>query len=243
MADYGKDLAYVHDAGFLDLAEQATPLVADLLAERGLRSGRVVELGSGSGATAAALGRAGFEVIGIDSSRAMVEIARGRAPDARFRVGSWLDAPLPACDAVLAIGEVFNYLGDVRGTKAELRSLFRRVATALDPGGLFVFDLAGPGRVRSGASEAFRTGPDWAILYRAVEADSGRTMERRMTTFRRITQGATYRRAEEVHRLRLWPASEIAALLREAGFTVRIRRAYDPAAPVPGHRVFVARLG
>ena len=29
MADYGKDLAYIHDAGFLQLAEQAGPLVVE----------------------------------------------------------------------------------------------------------------------------------------------------------------------------------------------------------------------
>ncbi len=241
MADYGKDLAYVHDAGFLDLAEQATPLIAGLLAERGVRSGRVVELGCGSGATAAALSAEGFEVQGIDTSRAMIGIARARAPEARFRVGSWTDAALPECEAVIAVGEVFNYLGSARGTKAELRALFKRVAAGLRPGGLFVFDAAGPGRVPRGSGEAFRIGPDWAILYRADEAASGRTMERRMTTFRRITQGATYRRHEEVHRLRLWPATEVAALLREAGFRAQVRRAYDPDRPVPGLRVFVAR--
>jgi nucleoside-diphosphate-sugar epimerase len=52
---------------------------------------------------------AGHDVLGIDSSRAFIELARERAPRASFRVGSFADANLPEdCDAVLAIGEVLG---------------------------------------------------------------------------------------------------------------------------------------
>lgn len=239
MADYGKDLAYIHDAGFLQLAEEAGPLVVSLLADRGLERGHIVELGSGSGATAQALTEAGHRVLGIDASRAMVELARARAPAASFRVGSWADAKLPQCDAVIAIGEVLGYVGSARGTKNELVDLFGRVRTALRPGGLFVFDLATPGRVPGGEQSAFRVGDDWAILYTATE--SGGRLQRRITAFRRIGGGATYRRTEEIHRLRLWPVREIDQLLRDAHFRVQVRRGYGKGAFAPGHRVFIAR--
>jgi SAM-dependent methyltransferase len=239
MADYGKDLAYIHDQGFLGLAEQATPVVVKLLAERGVDGGRVVELGSGSGATAQALTDAGHDVLGIDASRAMVELARTRAPGAQFRVGSWADTPIPECDAVIAIGEVLGYVGSARGTKNELVDLFGRVRTALRPGGLFVFDLATPGRVLGGEQSTFRVGDDWAILYTATE--SGGRLQRRITAFRRIGGGATYRRTEEIHRLRLWPVREIDQMLRDAHFRVQVRRGYGKGAFAPGHRVFIAR--
>ena len=239
MADYGTDLAYVHDAGFLDLARRATPFVAELLEKR--IPARVVEIGCGSGETAAALTEAGHEVLGIDASRAMIAMARSRAPDARFRVGSWVDEQIPECDAVIAIGEVLGYVGAAQGTKAELRDLFGRVRSALSPGGAFVFDLATPGRVPTGETSAFRTGDDWAILYAAREDTKGRKLERRMTTFRKIAGGATYRRSEEIHRLRLWRTAEIETMLRDARFKVQSRRGYGGGAFAPGHRVFVAR--
>jgi SAM-dependent methyltransferase len=241
VADYGTDLAHIHDAGFLDLAEEATPFVVRLLAERGIEEGEVVELGCGSGATAAALAEAGHDVLGIDFSRAMLALARSRAPRARFRLGSWVDTPIPECDAVLAIGEVLGYVGSAQGTKAELRGLFGRVRAALRPGGLFIFDLATPGRVPTGEDSAFRAGDDWAILYTASEDAKGRKLQRRITTFRRISGGATYRRSEEIHRLRLWGVEEIEAMLRDARFKVQVRRAYGPRQFAPGHRVFVAR--
>ena len=107
---------------------------------------------------------------------------------------------------MIAIGEVLGYVGSAKGTKAELRDLFGRVRSSLRPGGLFVFDLATPGRVPAGEDSAFRVGEDWAILYTAQEDSKGRKLQRRITTFRTISGGATYRRSEEVHRLRLWPA-------------------------------------
>ena len=236
MADYGADLAYVHDAGFLELAREATPFVLDLLGDE---RARVVELGCGSGETAVELSGAGHEVVGIDASRAMVELARSKAPDARFRVGSWTDQQIPECDAVLALGEVLGYVGSASGTKAELRDLFGRIRTSLPKGGLFVFDLAIPGRVPTGESAAYRVGDDWAILFTATE--DGNRLQRRMTIFRKIAGGATYRRTEEVHRLRLWRTGEVEQMLRDAHFKVQTRRGYQGRALVPGHRVFVAR--
>ena len=192
MADYGADLAYIHDAGFLNLAEQATPIVVEMLRERGIEGAHIVELGCGSGATAAALAAAGHSVLGIDASQAMIQLARVRAPGAHFRLGSWTEFEVPRCDAVLAIGEVLGYTGTAKGTKAELRSLFGRIATALRPGGLFIFDLATPGRVPGGEDSNFRVGEDWAILHTASEDARGGRMVRRITTFRRIGGGATY---------------------------------------------------
>jgi len=241
MADYGADVAYIHDAGFLDLADQATPFVIEMLAECGIDAGRVIELGCGSGATAASLSEAGHDVLGIDASRAMVALARGRAPEARFRVGSWVDEPIEECDAVLAIGEVLGYVGSAQGTKAELRDLFGRVRSALRPGGLFVFDLATPGRVPTGEDSAYRLGEDWAILFTAQEDARSRKLQRRITTFRKIAGGATYRRTEEVHRLRLWRTQDIEEMLRDARFKVKSRRGYGGRSFAPGHRVFIAR--
>ena len=85
MVAYDTDLAFVHDAGFLGLAESGAELALELLAE--CPDGPVLELGCGSGATAAQLLGAGREVSGWDISAGMIEIARRRAaavPENRF---------------------------------------------------------------------------------------------------------------------------------------------------------------
>ena len=64
---YRDDLAYIHDAGFGGFATQAAPFVLKLLEDGDIRRGQVVELGCGSGIVAAALTRAGYNVLGFDS--------------------------------------------------------------------------------------------------------------------------------------------------------------------------------
>jgi len=233
MKAYQSDLAYIHDAGFGDFARKAAPGLLAILRRAGIHSGLVVDLGCGSGIWAAELTRAGYDVLGIDISRPMIKLARKQAPAARFVNGSFLSAKLPPCDAVSAIGECFNYTFDRRNSRRERARFFRRVHEALRPGGVFIFDIAEPGRT---LRRAHAQGKDWAILF-AAEA-SRDLLIRRMTAFRRV--GKLYRRSEETHRLRLYRSSDIAAELRSAGFAVRVLRAYGRMPLPSGNAAFVA---
>jgi len=233
MKAYQSDLAYIHDAGFGDFARRAAPGLLAILRRGGIGSGLVVDLGCGSGIWAAELTRAGYDVLGIDISRPMIKLARKQVPAARFVNGSFLRAKLPPCDAVTAIGECFNYTFDRRNSRRELASFFQRVYGALRPGGVFIFDVAEPGRA---LRRAHAQGKDWAILF-AAEA-SRELLIRRMTAFRQV--GKLYRRSEETHRLRLYRRSDIAAELRSAGFAVRGLRAYGRMPLPSGNAAFVA---
>ena len=233
MPGYQRDLAYIHDAGFGDFARKAAPGLLAILRRAGIHGGLIVDLGCGSGIWAAELVRSGYDVLGIDISRPMIELARKRAPAAQFINASFLSAKLPPCDAVTAIGECFNYTFDRRNSRRALARFFRRVYETLAPGGVFIFDIAEPGR---SLRRAYAQGKDWAILF---EAEAGRDLlVRRMTTFRRV--GKLYRRSQETHRLRLYRSSDIAAELRGAGFAVRVLRAYGRMPLPPGNAAFVA---
>jgi SAM-dependent methyltransferase len=231
---YGEDLAHIHASGFTALAETAGPAVVELLRGAGIERSLVVDLGCGNGITSRALTGAGYEVLGIDTSRPFLARARREAPGARFKHGSFLDEPLPECVAVLAVGEVLAY------TTRSLDPLFRRVHRALRPGGLFVLDLPGPGRVPGGGpARSWAEGADWAVLIATEEDPRRRLLTRRMTTFRRTGRG--WRRGRETHVQRVHPPTEIATRLRRAGFRVRLRRGYGGQRFAPGHYVVVAR--
>lgn len=238
MKGYSEDLAYIHDAGFGGFAAQAAPALAEILRRSGITHGLVVDLGCGSGILARELTRAGYEVLGIDQSASMIELARDKAPTARFQLASLLRAKLPPCDAVTSIGECLNYTFDPRNSKRELARLFRRVYDALRPGGLFIFDVAGPGRAPAPRKDC-RAGPDWAILSQSEEDRRHAVLTRRITTFRKV--GNSYRRGQETHRLRLYKSSEVARELRRVGFTVRILRGYGQLRFPGGLAGFVAR--
>ena len=71
---------------------------------------RVLDLACGTGNAASLAAAAGARVTGLDSAPRLVEVARGRVPDAEFVVGDALDLPFEdgAFDAVLSIfGVIF----------------------------------------------------------------------------------------------------------------------------------------
>lgn len=240
---YRRDLARIHDAGFGMFAEAAADMLLAALG-RGMPSLRtpapVVDLGCGGGILAERIAASGRGVMGLDVSLAMLEIARRRAPDGRFILGSWLDARLPRCAAVAAVGEIVNYLFDERNDWPALKGLIGRAYRALEPGGVFLFDSSGPGRAPAGEPAKFhRQGEGWAILSEAQEDERGRILTRRIASFTR--QGRLYRRDDETHRLRLYPADEIAEELRRVGFAVRVMRGYGKQELPEGMRAFWAR--
>src|SRR5918998_4468489 len=207
---YGEDLAYIHDVGHADFALGSAPGIREVLEHHGIGGGLIVDLGCGTGLLARELVDAGYDVLGIDISGAMIEIARQRTPEADFLVGSLFEVGIPRCGAVTAISEVLNYLFDPANENLGLGRVFRRVYDALAPGGVFVFDVLGPGQVPPGTRvKSFGVGEDWAVLSEREE-DAGRgTMERRIVSFRRV--GEHYRRTDEVHRVRLYDPEDLVA--------------------------------
>ncbi len=239
MNPYGTDLAHIHDVGFGEFARQAAPFLLDLLARSGIGAGLVVDLGCGSGIWARALVDAGYDVLGIDISPAMIRLARTRVPEAGFEVGSFTAFDPGACRAVTALGEPLAYLFDGANTRRSLLALCRRVYRALDRGGLFVFDLREPSTAARESYELTRRGDDWSVHCRAEE-DTGRRLLTRNLDIRRRVRGVE-RRSREVHRLRLYRGTEIADELRRVGFRVRLRRSLGSLRLGPAHVALIAR--
>jgi SAM-dependent methyltransferase len=237
---YGTDLAYIHDTGYGDFARAAAPWLLQTLRRQAPAGGRVIDLGCGSGLWARELAAAGYDILGIDISAAMIALARRRVPEGRFRVQSYLTAALPACVAVTALGECLSFLFDDANGAEALAGLFRRVHGALGPGGVLIFDVVGPGRVPGGGPRMHcREGKDWAVLVIAEEDRDRMLVTRRITSFRRV--GKLYRRSHEEHRLRLFTRPELTGKLRGAGFRVRLLRGYGPMRFPPGLIGFLAR--
>jgi SAM-dependent methyltransferase len=233
---YGADLAYIHDVGFSQFARRAAPGLLRWLRQAGKRSGLVVDLGCGSGIWAKELADAGYDVLGIDQSAAMVTLARQRVPGGRFRGESFVTAELPPCVAVTAIGECFSYLFDRRNSERQLTRVFGRIYRALEPGGLLIFDAIV--EAAREAQRSFRAGTDWAVLVVSETDQRRRLLTRRVTSFRKV--GRLYQRTEETHVLRLYDRSQLVGQLRAAGFRVRTLAAYGRLPMLPGRVAFLA---
>lgn len=237
---YRDDLAYIHDAGFGHFAENAARMLIETLRRSGIHGGTVVDLGCGSGILARLLHDAGYQVVGIDLSGPLIEIARNRVPEAVFRIDSFATAEIPPCVAVTAIGEVFNYTFDAANCAALRASVLGRIHAALAPGGWLVFDLAGPARAPVQSPQRnFIEGPDWAVLVEVESGPAHRLLTRRIASFRQV--GELYRRDAETHQLQLVDPADTVALLQETGFRVDILAGYGPFTLPQGLAGFLAQ--
>jgi SAM-dependent methyltransferase len=237
---YGEDLAYIHDVGHRDYALKSAPGILNILAQNNIPAGLIVDLGCGSGLSALAFTQAGYRVLGVDLSEALIASARARVPEAEFRVESLFTTQIPPCSAVTSIGECLNYLFDADNNPSVLVQLFQRIYQALSPGGVFVFDVAEPGQITSGDTmKGFTEGTDWIVLVEKQEDRKSSTLMRRIVTFRKIEN--YYRRSDEVHHLRLYAAADIAEMLSAAGFKVETMQRYGEYNLPKAHTAFVAR--
>lgn len=235
---YREDLAYIHDVGFSHYVRQAMPGILAILAQAGMTAGLVIDLGCGSGLSTQALVQAGYQAIGVDLSAAMIAIARSRVPQAEFHVASLFRVEIPTCQAVLAIGECFNYLFDP--DLPTLIPLFQRIYQALTPGGCLIFDLVEPEATDSiTIAKNFTEGEDWLVLVEKQEDPKQQILTRRIITFRQI--GEQYRRDDETHRQRLYTTPAIASMLQQVGFEVEVGRCYGQFTLPKAHATFIAR--
>jgi SAM-dependent methyltransferase len=232
---YSTDLAHIHDAGFGDFSNGVAPEIERILSKSGIRAGRVVEFGCGSGTLARHLHDRGHDVSGFDVSPAMIRLARKKAPRVTFTVASLDTARLPACDALVGVGEVVTY---VPGGLASLRRFFAKANRALRPGGVLIFDFMESARRRTYDSKTIE-GPGWTIAVRATFDARRGVLARAMTMTRRTSRGQ--RRSRETHRVRVYERRAIRELLERSGFAVSMSRSYGRYRLLPGDVAVIAR--
>lgn len=240
---YGADLAAVHHAYFGEVARAAAGELLARLAAAGIASGRVVDLAAGSGILSRRMVDAGFEAFGVDQSAAMLRLARAVVPEATLVRDSLWSASLPGGPgglvAVAAVGEAFSYAAEPAAGPSGLRGRLASIHRSLAPGGLVLFDVAGPGRSGpAGVRErCFRCGGGLLRLEEREDRAAG-TLVREITTFTPF--GRLYRRTDETHRLTLYDPERVEALLADAGFAWQRLSRYGETEFHPGWHGFAA---
>lgn len=132
-------LARVYDAIMQDVPYD--DWVAFALREataRGFCGGRILDIGCGTGNATAPLVERGYDVVGLDASRDMLEVARAKLPGVPFLLGDVRNAALPGPIA-LAVS-VFDSLNNLLDD-GDLERAAAHVRAALVPGGVLAFDV------------------------------------------------------------------------------------------------------
>jgi SAM-dependent methyltransferase len=141
---------YDEIAAFYDPWSRSVTEDVGFYVEEALASGgAVVELAVGTGRIAVPIARAGVDVIGVDSSPAMLAVARAAAEEAGvadrvdLRLGDLREPPVP--ERVPLVVCPFRSLLHMETEEEKLRAL-RAARRLLEADGRFVFDVFAPSR-------------------------------------------------------------------------------------------------
>ncbi len=154
-ATYGDRIAAVYDQWYTaDFGFDPSPAVELLATLAG--TGRVLELGIGTGRVALPLAARGVEVLGIDASEAMVATMRSKPGGDRIDVtiGNFADVDVEGCFSLVYVP--FTTLFGLPSQEEQIRCL-TNVASHLEAGGHFVMDAFVPDPRRWDNGSATRT--------------------------------------------------------------------------------------
>jgi trans-aconitate methyltransferase len=175
----------------------------------------IVDAGCGTGRHSAFLAERGFDVVGIDSSAAMIEVARARTDAVQFVVAdlfSW--RPPSPVDGVLCHG-VLNDLTNDEDRQRGLDSLF----AMLRPGGLLVFSVREIEKTRARyGRQPVVTRSEGGVFFRSEARFVGDVVVVDETL------SSADARADYRFEMKPWSLSEVDARAAAAGFTRVDRR-------------------
>jgi SAM-dependent methyltransferase len=199
--------------------------VAFYLEEARRSGGPVVELGVGTGRIAIPIAADGIRVIGVDTSRGMLDVCARRAAlagvDVDLRVGDLREPPVQK--RVPLVICPFRSLLHMQ-TDDDRRRVLHSVRDLLVPGGRFVFDVFAPG-----AKDIETTHERWlerepGIYERAVWDENERT----------LTLTVRGEETETTIALAWVGPEEWGALLSEAGFEIEACHGWFDRTPYAG---------
>lgn len=206
--------------------EEWCSYVTGLLKEYQVMDGLVLDLGCGTGSLTELMARSGYDMIGIDNSGEMLQIAMNK------RNASGLDILYLLQDmrgfelygtvkAVISICDSINYIMEYQ----ELVEVFRLVNNYLDPKGVFIFDLNTEYKYREMlADNTFAEDrEESSFIWNNFYDEEDRVNEYDLTLF--VKEGELYRKFEETHYQRAYGLDQVRQAISEAG--MEFVAAYD----------------
>lgn len=182
----------------------------------------IVDLGCGTGQITTRLAQDGYQMTGVDYSSEMLSVAEQHASNENLPI-QWIHQDLRMLDGVnnldLAVSycDVMNYITD----EDELLAVFKRVADALKPGGLFIFDIHSIYHVEHNfVNRIFAdVTDDLSYIWFCSEGDEQGEMYHDLTFF--VENQGTYHRFDEFHHQRTFLIDFYSQLLAAAGFEMK----------------------
>lgn len=218
--------AYTSFAQVYDLFMDEVPYdewcarIADTLKEYGIEDGLVLDLGCGTGSMTERMAARGYDMIGVDASEEMLELADARKRESgqdilyllqdmrEFELYGTVRAVISACDSL-------NYILE----EEELLQVFRLAHNYLDPDGAFLFDMNTVYKYEKilGETTIAENREESSFIWENYYDEQEKLNEYDLTVYVRGDDGR-YSRFEETHFQRAYETERILKLLEQAGF-------------------------
>ena len=207
--------------------EEWTDYVKELLAEEGIKDGILLDLGCGTGSVTELLAKAGFDMIGIDNSEEMLDIAMEK------RYESGLDILYLLQDmrefelygtvrGVVSICDSMNYILD----DEDLLDVFKLVHNYLDNDGIFIFDMNTMYKYREILSDNTfaEDREESSFIWENFYDEEAEINQYDLSLFVQEEDGR-YRKYEETHLQRAYEQNTVEELIKESG--LELLHVYD----------------
>ena len=206
--------------------------ITELLREYGIQDGLVLELGCGTGVLTRKLAAKGYDMIGVDYSEDMLEIAmdhRQEGEDILYLLQDMREFELyGTVRAAVSICDSMNYIVEYQ----DLVQVMKLVNNYLDPGGIFIFDLNTPYKYEEilGENTFAENRPEGSFIWENYYDGETGINEYDLTLFVREKEGL-YRKFEETHYQRAYELEQVRRAIKEAG--LEFVAAYDAGTHKP----------
>lgn len=206
----------------------------ELLKENGISEGLLLDLCCGTGSLTELLSKEGYDMIGVDISEDMLQLAMEKkeesGQDILYLLQDMREFELyGTVHGVVSICDSMNYILEYD----ELVQVFRLVNNYLDPKGVFIFDMNTEYKYRMllGQSTIAEEREESSFIWENDYDEEERINEYNLTLFIREDEDL-YRRYQETHVQRAYTLEEVKRGLAEAGMEfIAVYDAFTKNAP------------
>lgn len=199
--------------------EEWTDYVKQLLAEEGVTEGILLDLGCGTGSVTELLAKSGFDMIGIDNSEEMLDIAMEKRDksglDILYLLQDMREFELyGTVKGVVSICDSMNYILE----EEDLLEVFRLVYNYLDNEGIFIFDMNTVYKYEKILSDHTfaEDREEGSFIWENYYDEEEEINQYDLSLFVREEDGR-YRKYEETHLQRAYPQQKVQDLIKESG--------------------------
>ena len=218
--DAYKALAVSYDRLTNDVDYEAVvAFYKEILAREGVRPRTAVDLACGTGSVARLLAMDGLQVTAVDMSEDMLTVAAekcsGMDNPPRLVCQPLQELHLPkGVDLAVCALDSLDYITD----PADCARAIQRIYKALNPGGIFIFDVNTPEKLRAMDGQVFLDEDDDVYcIWRGEFDENTNICSYGMDLFQR--EGQCWYRSFEEHREYAYSREQLTGYLKDAGFT------------------------